>query len=117
MYGAWGNENPDLITYFDETCAFCDLKLNEMDAEFCVALDAWYPVCMECAVDNEKELVESGALADALDEVWDEVIDACEDAKQNQILLQEVVDTDITEEDKTPVTSAAFRLTANVFDS
>lgn len=117
MYGAWGKDNLDLITYFDETCAFCDQKLNEMDAEFCIALDAWYPVCMECAVDNEKELVDSGAMADALDEVWDEVIDACDDVEPNQILLQEVVDAVITEEDTTPATSGLIRLTANVFDS
>lgn len=84
-------------TFLDEQCAYCDGKLDTKDAEFCVQLDAWYPVCSDCVIENEVELVNEGCVADAVEEAWDYVFDG--------------------QEDKLPVTSSLMRWTSNVFNS
>jgi hypothetical protein len=112
--GAWSTEVDDanigeFETYFDEICAYCDEKLDADDAEFCIQLDAWYPVCMECIIGNEDELVQLGVVCDAVTEVWDELM--------NEIEERELVAAEEEDDKDTPATSKLWALTANVFSS
>ena len=109
--GVWDKEG--FVTFLDESCAYCDLPLNEMDAEFCIELEAWYPICMECILDNEKELVTLGTVADSIEEVWDEVF---KDAPNKVLLVETPVPDPQEEKGTSPATSDTFNLTANVYD-
>ena len=115
-YTACGWDNPstpysgEYETYFGENCAYCDGTLEEFDAEFCVRLDAWYPICADCVVDQEQDLVISGAVCDAVDEVWDELVYEYEDDKA-------LDDTPPEEKEEKPATGPRFRLSSYVFRS
>lgn len=100
----WFNKSDDPVSYYeDQDCAFCDGSTNREDAEFCLELDAWYPICINCILDNEQELVHQGVIADAVEEVWDEMFP------------DSVVDEEEEEEKDRPATSKLLRLTSNIF--
>lgn len=105
-----GDGRPHFETFLDEECAYCSLPLDAGDAEFNIQLDAWYPICSDCVIDKEKELVKGGVIADAVTQIWDEVFDkADEDGMVN--------DMPDLEKEETPATSRLLAPIFNVFSS
>lgn len=72
--------------YLNQDCCYCDVKLEEYDNEMNIALDSWYPICADCIVDKEKELVGGGVIADAVTEIWEEVFDKDEEPATSPLL-------------------------------